>query len=129
MFEFFGWLKIDYNIFYNELFNWNFQMNVLVSFVMVGVVNFLGGLVVFGVEYFFVSQMIYGGMWQMINGGMVCVKWGDMMILNGNLEFKCNDLLVMGQVQFFCVDNWYGLFDKGWFDNIVVMSLVINWMW
>jgi iron complex outermembrane receptor protein len=124
-----GWLKIDYNTFYNESLNRNFQMNVPANSATAGVVNSPGGPVVPGVEYSLASQTIYGGTWQMTNGGTARAKWGDTMILNGNLEFKRNDLLVTGQAQFSRADNWYGSLDKGWFDNTVATSPVINWTW
>ena len=124
-----GWFKIDYNTFYNKSLNRNFQMNVPTNSATAGVVNSPGGPVVPGVEYSLGSQTIYGGTWQMTNAGTARQKWGDTMILNGNLEFKRNDLLITGQAQFSRADNWYGSLDKGWFDNTVATSPTLNWSW
>ena len=124
-----GWVKIDYNTFYNKSLNRNFQMNVPTNSATAGVVNSPGGPVVPGVEYSLDSQTIYGGTWQMTNGGTARAKWGDTMILNGNLEYRHDNLLVTAQAQFSRADNWYGSLDKGWFDNTVATSPTINWSW
>ena len=83
-----AWVKLDYNTFYNESLNRNFQMNVPANTATAGVVNSPGGPVAAGVEYSLRSQTINGGTWQMTNGGTARAKFGDTMILNGNLEFK-----------------------------------------
>jgi len=124
-----GWFKIDYNTFNNKSLNRNFQVNVPNNSATAGVVNSPGGPVVPGVEYSLVSQTIYGGTWQMTNGGTARRKWGDTMILNGNLEFKRNELQVTAQGQFSRADNWYGSLDQGWFDNTVATSPTLNWSW
>ena len=124
-----GWFKIDYNTFYNESLNRNFQMNVPANAAGTGVVNSPGGPVVAGVEYSLASQTIYGGTWQMTNGGTARAKWGDTMVLNGNLEFKRDALRLTAQGQFSRADNWYDALGKGWFDNTVATSSLLNWSW
>lgn len=124
-----GWVKIDYNTFYSEAMNRNFQMNVPANSATAGVVNSPGGPVVPGVEYSLRSQTIYGGTWQMTNGGTARAKWGDTMILNGNLEYERNALRVTGQLQFSRADNWYDSLGTGWFDNTTGNSPAINWSW
>ncbi|HEY8993318.1 MAG TPA: TonB-dependent receptor, partial [Lacunisphaera sp.] len=124
-----GWLKIDYNTFDNKSLNRNFQVNVPNNSATAGVVNSPGGPVVAGVEYSLKSQTIYGGTWQMTNGGTARAKWGDTMILNGNLDYNHHDLLVTAQGQFSRADNWYGSLDRGWFDNTTANSPTLNWSW
>jgi iron complex outermembrane recepter protein len=124
-----GWFKVDYNTFDNKSLNRNFQMNVPNNSATAGVVNSPGGPVVPGVEYSLRSQTIQGGTWQMTNGGTARAKWGDTMILNGNLEYKHHELLVTAQGQFSRADNWYGSLDRGWFDNTTANSPTLNWSW
>ncbi|MFO1447406.1 MAG: TonB-dependent receptor [Opitutaceae bacterium] len=124
-----AWFKVDYNTFYNESLNRNFQMNVPANSATAGVVNSPGGPVVAGVEYSLRSQTIYGGTWQMTNGGTARAKFGDTMILNGNLEFKRDALQITGQAQFSRADNWYDALGTGWFDNTTANSPTINWSW
>jgi iron complex outermembrane recepter protein len=124
-----AWVKLDYNTFYNESLNRNFQMNVPANTPNTGVVNSPGGPVVPGVEYSLRSQTIYGGTWQMTNNGTARAKFGDTMILNGNVEFKRDPLLITAQAQFSRADNWYDSLGTGWFDNTTATSPVINWSW
>lgn len=124
-----GWVKLDYNTFYNESLNRNFQMNVPNNSATAGVVNSPGGPVVPGVEYSLRSQTIYGGNWQMTNAGTARAKWGATMILNGDVEFKRDALQITAQGQFSRADNWYGSLDRGWFDNTVATSPTLNWSW
>ncbi len=124
-----AWFKIDYNTFYNESLNRNFQMNIPANSATAGVVNSPGGPQVAGVEYSLRSQTIYGGTWQMTNGGTARAKFGDTMILNGNLEFKRDALQITGQAQFSRADNWYDALGTGWFDNTSANSPAINWSW
>jgi iron complex outermembrane receptor protein len=124
-----AWVKLDYNTFDNQSLNRNFQMNVPNNSATAGVVNSPGGPVVPGVEYSLRSQTIQGGTWQMTNGGTARAKWGDTMILNGNLEFKQGPLQLTAQAQFSRADNWYGSLDHGWFDNTVANSPTLDWSW
>jgi TonB-dependent receptor len=124
-----AWVKLDYNTFYNESLNRNFQMNVPNNSATAGVVNSPGGPVVPGVEYSLRSQTIYGGTWQMTNGGTARAKWGDTMVLNGNLEFRRGSLQVTAQAQYSRANNQYGSLDRGWFDNTTATSPIINWSW
>jgi iron complex outermembrane receptor protein len=124
-----AWVKLDYNTFYNESLNRNFQMNVPNNSTTAGVANSPGGPVVPGIEYSLRSQTIYGGTWQMTNGGTARAKFGDTMILNGNLEFKRDPLQITAQAQFSRADNWYDSLGTGWFDNTTATSPAINWSW
>jgi iron complex outermembrane receptor protein len=124
-----GWFKADYNTFDNKSLNRNFQMNVPANSATAGVVNSPGGPVLAGVEYSLVSQTIRRGTWQMTNGGTARAKWGNTMILNGNLEYKHRDLLLTAQSQFSRADNWYGSLDHGWFDNTTANSPTFDWSW
>jgi iron complex outermembrane recepter protein len=124
-----GWLKVDYNTFYSESLNRNFQMNVPANSATAGVVNSPGGPVVPGIEYSLRSQTIYGGTWQMTNGGTARAKWGDTMILNSNVEFQRDALSITAQAQYSRAKNWYDSLNKGWFDNTSANSPTINWSW
>jgi TonB-dependent receptor len=124
-----AWVKLDYNTFYNESLNRNFQMNVPNNSATAGVVNSPGGPVVPGVEYSLRSQTIYGGTWQMTNAGTARAKFGDTMILNGNVDYRHGPLQLTAQGQFSRADNWYDSLGTGWFDNTVATSPTLNWSW
>jgi len=124
-----GSAKLDYNTFDNASLNRNFQMNVPNNSATAGVANSPGGPVVPGVEYSLRSQTILGGTWQMTNGGTGRAKWGDTMILHGNLEFKHDRLQLAAKGQYSRARNQYAALDKGWFDNTTAASPMINWSW